>query len=111
MVVFVPYYLEYLIVQKPPFSANFQRGTPLLFLQNLPFFQQVYREPRPQTIKKVMRRVREASLNTTEKTLTKLVHQSPARMHEIYKRKGGRIPARWNYKKSPFACTCKICKE
>ena len=39
MVVFVPYYLEYLIVQKPPFWANFQRGTTLLFLQNLPFFR------------------------------------------------------------------------
>ena len=71
----------------------------------------VYREPRPKTIKKVMRRVREASLNITEKTLTRLVHQSPARMHEIFKQKGGRIPARWNYKKSPYACTCKICSD
>ena len=61
----------------------------------------VYREPRPKTIKKVMRRVRETSLNVSEKTLIKLVHQSPARMHEIFKQKGGRIPARWNYKKSP----------
>ena len=72
---------------------------------------EVYREPRPKTIKKVMRRVREASLNVSEKTLIRLVHQSPARMHEIFKQKGGRIPARWNYKKSPYACTCKICTE
>ena len=72
---------------------------------------EVYREPRPKTIKKVMRRVREASVNVSEKTLIKLVHQSPARMHEIFKQKGGRIPARWNYKKSPYACTCKICTE
>ena len=28
-----------MIVQKPPFLANFQRGTSLLFLQNSPFFR------------------------------------------------------------------------
>ena len=48
---------------------------------------EVYREPRPKTIKTV-----------SEKTLIKLVHQSPAQMHEIFKEKGGRIPTRWNYK-------------
>ena len=70
----------------------------------------VYREPRPTTIKQVMRRVPEASLKITEKTLTRMMHQMPAKLNEVYRLKGDRLPARFDPKKSPFACKCEICK-
>ena len=44
------------------------------------------------TVKKLMRGVREASKNIDQRTLIKLVHQSPAKMNEIYRLKGKRIP-------------------
>ena len=71
--------------------------------------QQVYREPRPKTIAAVMRRVRDECRKMKESTLTKLVHQLPAKMNEIYRLKGKKIPATFDPKKSPYACKCSIC--
>jgi len=71
----------------------------------------VYREPRPKTIAQVMRRVREESNKLTEKTLTRLVHALPAKMNEIHRLKGKKIPPTFDPHKSPFACRCSICTE
>ena len=73
--------------------------------------QDVYREPRPQDIQTVMRRLREAVKNVKESTLTKLVHDLPAKMNEVYRVKGKKIPPSFDPNKSPFACKCKICEE
>ena len=70
---------------------------------------EVYREPRVWTVKKLMRRVREASKNIDQRTLIKLVHQSPAKMNEIYRLKGKRIPPSFDPKKSKFASKCSVC--
>ena len=43
--------------------------------------QRVYRNPRPTHISGVMRRLREEVRNTDPKTLTKLVHELPAKMN------------------------------
>ena len=53
---------------------------------------QVYREPRPAHIDGVMRRVREEFQNLKPETLTKLMHALPAKMKEIYRLKGKKIP-------------------
>ena len=45
--------------------------------------QRVYRNPRPTHIGGVMRCLREEVWNTDPKTLTKLVHELPAKMNEI----------------------------
>ena len=71
--------------------------------------QQVFREPRPKTIAAVMRRVRDECREMKESTLTKLVHELPAKMNEIYRLKGKKIPATFDPKKSPYACKCSIC--
>ena len=52
----------------------------------------------------LMRRVREAARNIAPETLTKLVHELPARMQEIYKQKGKKIPADWKAKNSRYRC-------
>jgi transposase len=71
--------------------------------------QDVYREPRPVHIKAVMRRVREASLNLSERTLTKLMHQIPALLNEVYRLKGKKIPSNFDPSKSKHACKCDVC--
>ena len=71
--------------------------------------EDVYREPRPTTIKAVMRRVREASLNLKPETLIKFRHQFPAKMNEIYRLKGKKIHSSFDPRKSPFACKCNVC--
>ena len=71
----------------------------------------VYREPRPKTIAMVMRRVREAVAKISPTTLTKLIHALPAKMQEIYRLKGKKIPPSFDPKKSPYACTCKVCSS
>ena len=73
--------------------------------------QRVYRNPRPTHIDGVMRRLREEVRNTDPKTLTKLVHELPAKMNEIYRLKGAKIPSNFDPRKSPFACTCSVCIE
>ena len=71
--------------------------------------QRVFRSPRPKTIAAVMRRVREECRSFDEKTLTKLIHELPAKMNEIRRLKGKKIPANFDPSKSPFACKCSIC--
>ena len=71
--------------------------------------QRVYRNPRPTNIKGVMRRLREEVRNTDPKTLMKLVHDMPAKMNEIYRLKGAKIPSNFDARKSPFACKCSVC--
>ena len=71
--------------------------------------QRVFRSPRPQTIAAVMRRVREECRSFNEKTSTKLIHELPAKMNEIWRLKGKKIPADFDPSKSPFACKCSIC--
>ena len=71
----------------------------------------VYRNPRPKHIDGVMRRVAEGVRNTDPKLLTKMIHQIPAKMNEIYRLKGKRIPSTFEPSKSPFACQCKICSS
>ena len=73
------------------------------------FSQQVYRNPRPKSIKGDMRRLRDEVRNTDPKTLVRLVHDLPAKMNEIYNQKGKRIPSNFDPRKSDFACTCAIC--
>ena len=73
--------------------------------------QRVYRNPRPTHIDGVMRRLREEVRNTDPKTLTKLVHELPAKMNEIYRLKGAKIPSNFDPRKSPFACSCNVCIE
>ena len=48
---------------------------------------------------------------TEEVTLTKLVHELPARIQEIYRMKGDRIHPSWDYEKSPYRCMCKVCNS
>ena len=73
--------------------------------------QRVYRNPRPTHISGVMRRLREEVRNTDPKTLMKLVHEMPAKMNEIYRLKGAKIPSNFDARKSPFACKCPVCCE
>ena len=73
------------------------------------YSQRVYRNPRPTHIDGVMRRLREEVRQTDPKTLVKLCHDLPAKMNEIYRLKGKKIPSNFDPKKSPFACKCKIC--
>ena len=73
--------------------------------------QRVYRNSRPTHISGVMRRLREEVRNTDSKTLTKLVHELPAKMNEIYRQKGAKIPSNFDTKKSTFACKCAVCCE
>ena len=65
--------------------------------------QRVYRNPRPTHISGVMRRLREEVRNTDPKTLTRLVHALPAKMNDIYRVKGKKIPSNFDPRKSPYA--------
>jgi len=59
----------------------------------------VYRNPRPTHVDALMRRVRDAVRETKPETLTKLVHEMPARMNKIFEMKGRKIPASWKARK------------
>ena len=71
----------------------------------------VYRNPRPKHIDGVMRQVAEAVRKTDPNLLTKMIHQMPAKINEIHRLKGKRIPPNFEPAKSPFACKCKICSS
>ena len=73
--------------------------------------QRVYRNPRPTHISGFMRRLREEVRNTDPKTLTRLVHELPAKMNEIYRLKGKKIPGNFDHRKSPHACKCSVCES
>ena len=73
------------------------------------YSQRVYRNPRPKCIGAVMRRLRTEVRNTDPKTLTRLVHNLPAKMNEIYRQKGKKIPSNFDPRKSQFACQCSVC--
>ena len=73
--------------------------------------QRVYRNPRPTHISGVMRRLREEVRNADPKTLTRLVHELPAKMNEIYRVKGKKIPSNFDPRKSPYACKCSVCQS
>ena len=73
--------------------------------------QRVYRNPRPTHISGVMRRLREEVRNTDPKTLTRLVHELPAKMNEIYRLQGKKIPGNFDPRKSPHACKCNVCQS
>ena len=73
------------------------------------YSQRVYRNPRPSHIEGVMRRLREEVRQTDPKTLPKLIHELPAKMNEIHRLKGKKIPSNFNPSKSPFACKCDVC--
>ena len=66
----------------------------------------VYASPVPETIKSLQLRIRKAHRQTSVETLTKLVHEIPARLQEIYRVKGGGIHPSWKYEKSKYRCTC-----
>ena len=70
----------------------------------------VYRNPRPTHVDALMRRVRDAVRETKPETLTKLVHEMPARMNKIFEMKGRKIPAAWKAHNSQWACKCDVCK-
>ena len=59
----------------------------------------------------VMRRVREAVRELDATTLTKLVHEMPAKMQEIYRLKGQKISPGWKAKNSKYACRCSVCSS
>ena len=71
--------------------------------------QRVYRNPRPTHISGVMRRLREEVRNTDPKTLTRLVHELPAKMNEIYRLQGKKIPVNFDPRKTQHACKCDVC--
>ena len=71
----------------------------------------VYRKPKPTHIKQVMRRVRETSLKITERTLTRLAHQMPAKLQEVYRLKGKKLPPSFDPTKSEWACKCPVCLD
>ena len=71
----------------------------------------IYRNPRPTHISGVMRRVREAVRELDATTLTKLVHEMPAKMQEIYRLKGQKISPGWKAKNSKYACRCSVCSS
>ena len=73
--------------------------------------QRVYRNPRPTHIKGVVRRLREEVKKTDPKTLTRLVHALPAKMNEIYRLKGKKIPSNFDPRKSSHACKCSVCES
>ena len=73
--------------------------------------QRVYRNPRPTHIKGVMQRLRVELKNTDPKTLTRLVHALPAKMNEIYRLKGKKIPSNFDPRKSSHACKCFVCES
>jgi len=71
--------------------------------------QKVYAEPRPKHIDHVVQRVRRAIKQVDSTTLTKLVHDIPAKLNEIYRLGGKKLPPNFDPRKSPFACQCKVC--
>ena len=73
--------------------------------------QRVYRNPRPTNIAAVMRRLRDEVRNHDPKTLMRLCHELPAKMNEIHRLKGKKIPSNFDPRKSPFACNCEICSS
>ena len=73
--------------------------------------QRFYRNPRPTNIAAVMRRLRDEVRNTNPDTLVRLCHELPAKMNEIYRLKGRKIPSNFDPRKSPFACQCSICSS
>ena len=70
--------------------------------------QEVYAEPRPKNVYELVDRIKKAHSNLTTETLTKLVHEMPARMQEIYKMRCHKIHLSWDYDSSLFRCTCKF---
>ena len=76
-------------------------------------FQRVYRNPQPTHIRGVMRRLREEVRNTDPKALpvTRLVHELPAKMNEIYRLQGKKIPGNFDPRKIPHACKCNVCQS
>ena len=75
------------------------------------YSQRVYRNPRQTNIAGVMRRLRDEVRNTDPKTLIKLIHELPAKMNEIYRQNGKKIPSNFDPQQSPFACPCSVCKS
>ena len=75
------------------------------------YSQEVYRNPRPSHIDVVMRRLREAVRNTDPNNLIELIHELPAKMNEIHRLKGQKIPSNFDPRDSPFACTCDVCNS
>ena len=71
----------------------------------------VYAPPVPNHIRGILLRVRKAHRETTTETLTKLVHQIPAKLQEIYRLKGARIHPSWDYHKNKYKRKCEICKN
>ena len=58
------------------------------------------------TIHLLIRRIRKAHRETSVTTLTKLIHELPARIQEIYRVKGDHIHPSWDHKKSKYHCKC-----
>ena len=73
--------------------------------------QRVYRNPRPTNIAAVIRRLRDEVRNHDPKTLMRLCHELPAKMNEVHRLKGKKIPSNFDPRKSPFACNCEICSS
>ena len=73
--------------------------------------QRAFRHPRPERVDLLMRRVREAVTDLDATTLTKLVHEMPARMQEIFAQKGKKIPAGWKARNSRYRCRCSVCNS
>ena len=75
------------------------------------YSQRVYRNPIPTHIDAVMRRLRDEVRNTDPNTLIRLCHELPAKMNEVFRLKGKKIPSNFDPRKSQFACKCKICSS
>ena len=69
----------------------------------------VYKEPFPRTLKGFRRRVIVAWNSFDTDRVTKMIHETPARLEWISKNKGKVIPNSWDYSVSVLACDCEIC--
>lgn len=65
--------------------------------------QQVYADPKPETIQELDKRVKNCWKNFSRKTLKKLIHQIPFRIQTILKNKGERIDKPLGH------CSCYVC--
>ena len=65
--------------------------------------QQIYVDPKPETITELDKRVKNCWKNFSRKTLKKLIHEIPFRIHGIVKNKGGRIERPLGH------CSCYVC--
>jgi hypothetical protein len=69
----------------------------------------VYKEPIPRTLRGFRRRVIGAWKKFDQNRITRMIHETPARLNWIAQNSGKVIPNSWDYSASKLACDCDIC--